>query len=174
MLAPSVSFAEMKQHNNAPATAEKSQTTEVSKAPGSGPNPYVECGIGAALFPTISWAAVTSNVIWDAGITALTSAVSSPQTCNAKKAQTARLILETLPALEKDVSMGKGQYLTALMNTAGCNQASSAQITTDMRASYSNVVSAPEYASQSRVDKAAAFYDSARSAMNGAACNVTL
>ena len=35
-------------------------------------NPYTDCGIGAALFPNTNWAAVTSNVIWDAGTTAVT------------------------------------------------------------------------------------------------------
>ena len=45
-------------------------------------NPYVDCGIGAALFPNTDWAAVTSNVIWDAGTTALISATASEDTCS--------------------------------------------------------------------------------------------
>jgi hypothetical protein len=36
---------------------------------GSGPNPYSDCGIGAALFKDTEWAAVTSNVTWDLGTT---------------------------------------------------------------------------------------------------------
>ena len=38
---------------------------EANKTAGSGPNPYTDCGIGAALFSDTHWAAVTSNVIWD-------------------------------------------------------------------------------------------------------------
>ena len=52
-------------------------TAFAEKKQGSGPNPYVECGIGAAIFPEVHWAAATSNVTWDLGSTALTSAISS-------------------------------------------------------------------------------------------------
>ncbi len=48
-----------------------------NKAPGSGPNPFSDCGIGAALFKDTKWAAVSSNVIWDIGTTAVTSATAS-------------------------------------------------------------------------------------------------
>src|SRR5688572_5993856 len=53
---------------------EPAKAPAASKAPGAGPNPFSDCGIGAALFPKTGWAAVTSNVIWDIGTTALTSA----------------------------------------------------------------------------------------------------
>ena len=56
---------------------------DVKAKPGSGPNPFSDCGIGAALFPDTSWAAVTSNITWDIGTTALTSATMSPGTCRA-------------------------------------------------------------------------------------------
>ena len=62
---------------------------------GSGPNPFTDCGIGAALFPDTHWAAVTSNVIWDVGTTALTSATASPETCSGAKVEAAMFINET-------------------------------------------------------------------------------
>jgi hypothetical protein len=143
------------------------------KAQGSGPSPYVECGIGGALFPTTSWAAVTSNVIWDLGSTALTSALSSPEACNAKKVKTAALILQTLPDLEKDVAMGKGKYLTALMDTAECGGADQAAIASQIRTSYATALANPDYASKPRTDRAATFYNDAKAAMSNS-CRVVL
>ncbi|MFM9890716.1 MAG: DUF3015 family protein [Rickettsiales bacterium] len=145
-----------------------------SQSQGSGPSPYTECGIGAALFPDTSWAAVTSNVIWDLGSTALSSALSSPEMCSPKKVKTAKLILETLPQLEKDVAMGQGKYLTAMMETAGCAPSVQGKVATKLRASYASTVSTPEYATQSRTDRAAAFYNDARDAMASTTCNVVL
>ena len=46
----------------------------------SKPSPYPDCGIGAALFENNTGATI-SNVIWDLGTTALTSATASPETC---------------------------------------------------------------------------------------------
>ncbi|MBI3771765.1 MAG: hypothetical protein HY272_03590 [Gammaproteobacteria bacterium] len=41
-------------------------------------NPWLDCGIGAMIFTETKWAAVTSNVIWDLGTTAVTSGASTP------------------------------------------------------------------------------------------------
>ena len=144
------------------------------KAQGSGPSPYTECGIGAALFQDVHWAAATSNVIWDLGSTAITSALSSPETCNAKKVKTAKLILETLPQLEKDVAMGEGTYVTALMSTAGCDASRQDQVVSEMRNNYKTSVTADDYASQSKIDRATLMYNNAKTAMSNAQCNVIL
>ena len=74
-------------------------TAHAADAPGSGPNPFSDCGIGAALFPETKWAAVTSNVIWDVGTTAVASATMSPQTCSGKQAKTAAFIYHTYDSL---------------------------------------------------------------------------
>jgi hypothetical protein len=166
VMVPFVAFADAAPKTDTAPKAEKTQ--------GSGPNPYVECGIGAALFPTTNWAAVTSNAIWDLGSTAITSAISSPETCSAKKMKTAKLILETLPELEKDVAAGEGKYITALLATAGCDASSKGAITANMRSSYATMVSAGDYADKSRIDRAASFYSSTKDAMTAANCNVVL
>src|SRR5258708_18836019 len=90
---------------------------DASKAPGSGPNPYTDCGIGAALFSDTKWAAVTSNVIWDLGTTAVISATASPQTCQGKKVAPARFIDATYPSLPEEPPPGHGEHLTPVLNT---------------------------------------------------------
>ena len=84
-------------------------------------NPYTDCGIGAALFPNTSWAAVTSNVIWDVGTTAVISATASDQTCSGEDVQTAQLIHDKYELLETDLILGEGDNLLALSNSIGCN-----------------------------------------------------
>ena len=86
---------------------------------GTGPNPFTDCGIGATFDNETG--ASSSNAIWDLGSTAITSAVSSPQMCRDRKAESAKLILETLPELEKNVALGEGKYLLALTEVMGCD-----------------------------------------------------
>ena len=52
------------------------------KAVGSGPNPFSDYGIGAALFPTSDVGATVSNVNWDVGTTAVASASEAYQESN--------------------------------------------------------------------------------------------
>ena len=146
------------------------------KEQGSGPNPYSECGIGAAIFPNTGWAAASSNVIWDIGITAVVSALSSPQTCQSKKVETARLILETLPSLEKDIAIGSGTYLAALSETMDCDPAAGSELAAHLRLSYAGVVSREHYGDKSRIERAADLYRSVRDVSNALpdACSVAL
>ncbi len=130
---------------------------------GTGPNPYVECGIGGALFPTVAWAAVTSNAIWDLGTTALSSAMSSPEMCNAKRVNTATLIIQSLESLEADVANGGGATTQALASTMGC-QGQEAQLVSAMRTTMPAAIGAAGYATASQQDRANAVYNSVKSA----------
>lgn len=143
------------------------------KQQGSGPSPYAECGIGAAIFPELHWAAATSNIIWDLGSTAITSALSSPETCNAKKIKTASLILETLPELEKDVAMGEGEYVATLADTMGCSAAKT-NVAAELRKSYGAVVSKASYSNKTNIERATDMYNAARVAAVSSGCGVDL
>jgi hypothetical protein len=143
------------------------------KVQGSGPNPYTECGIGAAIFKDVDWAAATSNVIWDLGSTALTSALSSPELCNPKKVKTAQLVIETLPELEKDVAMGNGDYVVALAETMGCASHTDAVIA-EMREAYPDVVSNVTYSNSEKADRAVNMYNVARNAAISSGCGASL
>jgi len=130
-----------------------------SKAPGSGPSPYSDCGIGAALFPDTNWAAVTSNVIWDLGTTAVTSATASPQTCSGKKQKTAMFIGHTYEQLAEETAAGKGEYLATALTLFGCASSQQAQVITQVRADMSRNLASPGYLTQTRLEKAADYYN---------------
>ena len=143
--------------------------------PGSAPNPYSECGIGAAIFSNTGWAAAISNVIWDLGTTAITSATMSPGTCSAKKVKTARLILETLPSLEKDIAVGGGEYLTALNETMECDRSVHSRLNEQFRLSYADVIGGVDYGDSSRIERATDLYNSVKDVTEASnSCNVTL
>jgi hypothetical protein len=130
-----------------------------SKAPGSGPNPFSDCGIGAALFSETKWAAVTSNVIWDVGTTAVTSATASPETCNGKQVVAAMFINDTYENLAEETARGRGEHLTSLLNILECGEARQGQAIEAARNAMADVVGQPGYATQDRTQKAAQFYE---------------
>jgi hypothetical protein len=138
-----------------------------NKAPGSGPNPFVDCGIGAALFKDVHWAAVTSNIIWDIGTTAVTSATASPETCQARKVETAQFILDTYDNLAEETAAGQGQHITAALNKFGCEVNDHAQITQAMRQQLAIGISQSAYNSQSAIEKAAAYYQALETSAAG-------
>lgn len=132
--------------------------TPENKAPGSGPNPYTDCGIGAALFSNTAWAAVTSNVIWDLGITALTSATASPQTCQGKKVAAALFIRDTYEQLAEQTAQGSGEHLATVLNIMECPAARQDAAMIATREAMGAVVSKAGFAGLPRLEKAAQFY----------------
>jgi len=133
---------------------------------GSGPNPFVDCGIGAALFPDTHWAAISSNVIWDVGTTAVTSATMSPETCSGKDVAVAEFINRTYDNLIEDTAKGEGEYLTAVLNIYGCSTSSQPSIIADLRKNVSKVVSSDTYTSKNQIEKSMFFYDEINSAIS--------
>ena len=91
-------------------------------------NPWHDCGLGAMVFPNNGVAAAISNVIWDLGTTAVTTNVSSQESCASEKAQTAMFIKSTMPSLEQEVAIGEGEYVTAMLELRGCELESHAAI----------------------------------------------
>ncbi len=128
------------------------------KTPGSGPNPYVDCGIGAALFPTVHWAAVTSNVIWDLGTTALTSATASPETCSGKRLEAALFINDTYDNLAEDIARGDGQHLATVLNILECDAARQGDAIANARGAMASAVGDETYLNMSHLEKAAQLF----------------
>ncbi len=139
---------------------------DTTKAPGTGPNPFSDCGIGAALFSETKWAAVTSNVIWDVGTTAVTSATASPQTCNGKQVAAATLINDTYEKLVEETARGDGEHLTSLLNILECGEARQGLAIEATRSAMGALVADPGYATQDRTQKAARFYEAVDSAVS--------
>ncbi|MBD3647579.1 MAG: DUF3015 family protein [Pseudomonadales bacterium] len=124
---------------------------------GSGPNPYSDCGIGAALFKH-DVAATISNVIWDLGTTAVISATASPETCSGKEATTARLIYEAYPNFEDETAKGEGEHLVAMLNVLACSQDAHDAIISGIRQDFGNVLLQEGYTTKSRLEKSEAYY----------------
>lgn len=146
-----------------PAPAPASVITP-DKAPGTGPNPFTDCGIGAALFPNTHWAAVTSNALWDLGTTAVTSATASPQTCSGKKVAAALFIQESYERLAEETAQGHGEHLATVLNIMECRGEQQADAMLSTRDAMSRVVSLSAFGSLSRVEKAARFYNAVEAA----------
>lgn len=144
------------------------QVNAANKAPGSGPNPFLDCGIGAALFPTVGWAAVTSNVIWDIGITAITSATASPETCKGTNVKTAQFIIDNYDNLSEQTAKGQGEHLSAMLDVLGCQKDARNAIVATVRQGMSEVVGQASFADQNLVGKASDYYDVVMSAVSGA------
>lgn len=136
------------------------------KSVGAGPNPFSDCGIGAALFPEHKVLAVTSNVIWDIGTTALTSATASPETCSGKKVAAAQFILESYESLAEETARGQGEHLAALMNILEVDSTQQAAVIANLRTQMADVVTQSNYTSASKVEKSSAYYSSVMTAVD--------
>lgn len=141
-----------------------------NKVAGTGPNPYSDCGIGAAIFQETAWAAATSNVIWDLGTTALISATASPDTCSGKNVKAAQFIIDTYDNLVEESSQGKGEHLTTVMNIMECDSATHAIVANDIRKGAASVVNSANYDKESRIEKATRMFSVVFSATQG--CSV--
>jgi len=133
--------------------------TAETKAPGSGPNPYSDCGIGAALFPNHPVGAVISNVIWDIGSTALTSATASPETCNGKNVKAAAFIMDSYDQLLEETAKGSGQHIATLLNILEVEQHNRQAATQSIRNQIAADVSSATFTSATKVQKAEAYYN---------------
>ncbi len=141
------------------------------QAPGSGPSPFSDCGIGAALFPDIHWAAVLSNVIWDIGTTAVTSATASPETCNGAGAKTAQFIFDNYDRLNEETASGGGEHTLAMMNSLGCPSEQADSMTQSIRSNMADVVAHPEYAQWNQGQRAAMYYQAVNRSAASQGCS---
>ncbi len=140
-------------------TLASTQVSAADATPGSGPNPYAECGIGAALFKETNWAAVTSNIIWDLGTTAITSATASPQTCSGKKVAAAKFIIDTYTRLVEEAAAGRGENLSAALDIFECGVPARGQAIQQIRRDMGQVVTRADYPSAGVEERAAALYN---------------
>ena len=120
---------------------------------------YTECGLGAMIAPKNAAVAAVTNVTWDWGTTAISSNISSPDTCKGGQAKTAAFIHQSYESLEKELASGNGTYLDTLMLLAGVDSQAKLQFTETLRKDFASIVAAPGYSSQSRMEKAKALYD---------------
>lgn len=123
---------------------------------------YTECGLGAMLFPTNPTVAAITNVTWDLGTTAISSNASSEESCNGGQEKTASLIYQTYPQLEKDISVGSGEHLTAMLDTAGCSVENRKTVSIELRSEMSGITGNTGYQHMDRLQKSEALYNAVK------------
>jgi hypothetical protein len=110
------------------------------------------------IFPRTQVGAVISNVIWDLGTTAVTSAVSSKQTCAGSNVVAAHFINQTYTSLEQQTAVGQGTHLSAMLDIYGCDAVAQQQIINSIRTEFAKDVGAVNYANKTQQQKAQAYY----------------
>lgn len=99
-------------------------------------NAWRQCGIGAMLFPKTGWAAVTSNIIWDAGTTATTSSSSTESQCAGRASNAAKFIHQNYAVIEEETATGQGDHLVTVLNILDCNKSSHGRIIESVRSNF--------------------------------------
>ena len=120
---------------------------------------YIECGLGALIAPNTAWVAVITNITWDFGTTAITSELSSPQSCKGGQAKTAMMIYEAFPSIETELAQGRGEHLDALLLLAGRAKADHAALIVTLRTEFAKTVAKAEYSDMLRYERAEALYE---------------
>jgi len=100
--------------------------------------------------------AIVTNVTWDLGTTAISSNLTSPESCARGDAKTAAFILQTYPQLEKELALGHGEYLDALIALAGVEARQA--FVESVRNDFAALVSKDAFGETARVDKARLLY----------------
>ncbi|MEQ6918008.1 DUF3015 family protein [Halomonas aquatica] len=134
--------------------------TSASAATNDNINPWQHCGIGAAIFDKNGTAAALSNVIWDSGTTAVTSATISPETCESKEVEVAQFVDQTYDQLAMETAMGEGEHLTAALGLMNCSREAREGVVSQLRADLEQASATANYAEQAHADKAFQYYNS--------------
>ncbi|GGF77356.1 DUF3015 family protein [Alteromonas lipolytica] len=105
-------------------------------------NPWKHCGIGAIIFDDNGTAAAISNIIWDLGTTAVSSKVSSADSCSGKLVTAAVFIQDNFKKVMEETSQGEGEHLVAMMDILQVEQAQRSQVIAAVRADMAKAVAA--------------------------------
>lgn len=133
---------------------------------------YIECGLGALIAPSTAWVAVITNITWDLGTTAITSEMSSPESCKGGQAKVAAMIYEAYPSIETELAQGRGEHLNAMFTLAGRDESEHAKLIAGLRAGFAPTVAAEDYTSKTRYEKAEALYDAVQAVVAAPASSI--
>ena len=120
---------------------------------------YTDCGLGGMIAPRSDAVAAVTNVTWDLGTTAISTNISSPDSCSGGKAEKAAFIHESYDALETDLASGHGVYLDALVALSGHEGEARERFVAALRSGFARLVAMPEYPEQDRFTKSEALYN---------------
>ena len=123
---------------------------------------YTDCGIGAMIAPSNDAVATITNVTWDLGTTAISSNISSPDSCAGGKQRLAAFIHDSYNELERNLASGSGSHLDALIVLAQYDVRTEkdrqVRVKT-LRDGFTKIVADPGYTQKNRYEKAKALYE---------------
>ena len=113
------------------------------------------------LFPNSkhSALAVITNIVWDWGTTAISSNLSSPDSCLGGKNKMAAFIFQSYDSIEQDLASGSGEYLDTLVALVGDESQDKQEFVTTLRKDFTEIVEASMYTNRTRYEKAEALYN---------------
>ena len=120
---------------------------------------YTECGLGAMIAPRNTAVAAVTNVTWDSGTTAISSNITSPDTCNGGQPKTAAFIHNSYKSIESDLASGSGTYLDTLASLSGCPSQDQSKLKAALRQDFAKAVAEPGYSNKSSFEKAELLYN---------------
>ena len=120
---------------------------------------YTDCGLGALIAPKNSAVAAVTNVTWDLGTTAISSNISSEDTCKGGQAKVAAFINDSFENIEKDLAKGDGKYLNTLATIAKKDSQTNEQFISSLRSEFAKVVASSEYTKLSTYKKSQKLYN---------------
>lgn len=120
---------------------------------------YTECGLGAMIAPHNAAVAAVTNVTWDLGTTAISSDISSPESCKGGQEKVALFINDAYEMLETDLACGSGDYLDMLVDLTESEIQSESEFVDTLRTAFAAHVAQEGYSDMSRFEKAEALYD---------------
>ncbi|MCI5226499.1 MAG: DUF3015 domain-containing protein [Candidatus Electrothrix sp. AX2] len=120
---------------------------------------YTDCGLGAIIAPRTPVVAAITNVTFDLGTTAVSSNISSPETCAGGRARMAAFVHDAYDSLEVELAAGEGKYLDSLTALAGIEQKEKTAFIQDVRKQFAHSVAAPDYTQQTLFTKAENLYN---------------
>ncbi|WP_299776036.1 DUF3015 family protein [uncultured Tateyamaria sp.] len=121
-------------------------------------NPWQECGIGAIVFPDNGAASAISNIIWDLGTTAVSTALSSPDQCQGATVQVAAFVSQGYDHISRETVVGDGMYLQTLMDGINCDPAIQPALLADVRDDFAAQLQDPDFSAKDDSGKAEAYF----------------
>jgi hypothetical protein len=120
---------------------------------------YTECGLGAMIAPRNEAVAAVTNVTWDLGTTAISSNISSKDTCEGGKAKVATFINDSYENIEKDLASGNGKYLDTLVSLSKDSSKSKEAFIANLRNDFSSLVASNDYTNLTTYQKSQKLYN---------------
>jgi len=114
---------------------------------------YTDCGLGALIAPKSDAVAAVTNVTWDLGTTAISSNISSEDTCKGGQARVAAFINDSYENIEKDIVKGEGKYLDKLVQLSNAN-------VSELRLKLSESMANNDYSTLTTYEKSEKLYNS--------------